>query len=362
LNVYVAGSASFADSSTNGSATSSHGTHVAGIIGALDNNIGVVGVAPGVRLWSVQVIGVTQAGLANLLAGIDYIAAHADKISVVNASVGGVAGSTSTYNTLRDAIANLVSLGVVFVASAGNSGIDILGSSLTQGSAQNTIPAAIPEVMTISAMDPNPLNASQETNYNFDKIWGGSNYSQKSKAPSFVTSAGLGIDVVGPGVNIYSTVPGSSYATMTGTSMAAAHVSGIVALYIAANGRAHNSDEVMAIRQAIINSGQAQTNWSTAGNSADPDGHREPLAITSENWVPLPALSAARPSPATNALTFNVIPGYTYSVQCRTNFSGATPWTDWTATNGSGAVKPVTLNDSVVGARRFYRLKRQPTP
>jgi len=68
-----------------------HGTHVSGTIGALDNGIGVVGVAPGVRLWSVRVLESDGSGyLSWLVAGMDYVALHASEIEVANMSLGWV--------------------------------------------------------------------------------------------------------------------------------------------------------------------------------------------------------------------------------------------------------------------------------
>src|SRR5205085_1833442 len=101
-------------------------------------------------------------------------------------------------------------------------------------------------------------------------------------SPTITSSPGAGIDVAAPGVNIYSTWINSGYAMDTGTSMAAAHVSGLVALYVAANGRGHNLQDVINIRQAIVDNSLPQSQWSTSGNSGDPDGNPEPLAIASE--------------------------------------------------------------------------------
>ena len=68
-----------------------HGTHVAGTIGALDNEFGVVGVAPGVRLWAVKVLTNYGTGTtAQVVAGIDWVAGHASEIEVANMSLGGV--------------------------------------------------------------------------------------------------------------------------------------------------------------------------------------------------------------------------------------------------------------------------------
>jgi hypothetical protein len=144
--------------------------------------------------------------------------------------------------------------------------------------------------------------------------------------------------------------------------MAAAHVSGLVALYIAANGRAHTYQDVMNIRQAIVNNSQAQTNWSTSGNSGDWDGHPEPLATPSENWVPQPNISVAKTINLPTELNFNIVPGYTYTVQYRNALALANPWGDFATTNGMGSLKTVVLSNSTTESMRFYQLKRQRSP
>ena len=95
LNVVQA--VGFADPGLNGDDWSGHGTHVAGIIGTLDNDFGVVGVAPGVRLWSVQVIGPKEHKWSDFIAGCDYVAANADKIAVANASLSGSLDGSAPY-------------------------------------------------------------------------------------------------------------------------------------------------------------------------------------------------------------------------------------------------------------------------
>ena len=115
-----------------------------------------------------------------------------------------------------------------------------------------------------------------------DTIWPGSNFSQviRTNTPgddfgapaitNYVFSPGGAIDVAAPGVNILSTVPfilsgtNNAYGYFTGTSGAAPHVAGLVALYIAANGRATNAEGVYHIRQAIINASQPQSQWAAA--------------------------------------------------------------------------------------------------
>ena len=231
----------------NGNDWDGHGTHVAGIIGALDNDIGVVGVAPGVNLWSVQVISPTTSTWANVIAGMEYIATNT-QIEVVNCSLASD-GSATPYAAIHQAVTNLVNLGIVFVAAAGNLSEDITQGG-DYGSINNIVPAAFPEVMTVSGMD--PVNNYIDYYSNYSYIW---------HVPTLVNSPGAGIDVTEPGTDILSTYTNSGYATLTGTSMSCGFASGLVALYIAANGRATNAQGVYAIRQALINSGQAETNW-----------------------------------------------------------------------------------------------------
>jgi subtilisin family serine protease len=360
----------FADPGLNGDDWDGHGTHVAGIIGALDNNIGVVGVAPGVRLWSVQVLGPTQSATANVLAGLDYIAQHADEIEMVNASL---AANGTSYEIVHQAVSNLVSMGIVFVAGAGNNGQDILGPSRTQGSANNTIPAAFPEVATISAMESNPLwlnddgtlytypDGSYAQNPYFDQIWHSSNVSFTNKTPRLVNSPGAGIDLAEPGVKITSTYLTNGYATLTGTSMACAHASGLVALYIAANGRAHSAQDVYRIRQALVDSAQPQSAWGNPSGSGDYDGNPEPLGVASLSWIPAMRFSGEAMKAGEFQMNFSTLPGYTHTVQYRTSVNGTNAWSTLTSTNGTGS--PVTVVDGAATANaRIYRLATQPAP
>lgn len=82
-----------------------HGTHVTGTIGALDNDFGVVGVAPGARLWAVRVLNNAGSGTwSSVICGIDFVTAHADTIKVANMSLGGSGSEGSCndggYNTI----------------------------------------------------------------------------------------------------------------------------------------------------------------------------------------------------------------------------------------------------------------------
>ena len=365
-DLYVYQSAGFADPGLNGNDWSGHGTHVAGIIGAIDNIMGVVGVAPGVRLWSVQVLGPTLSSFDTVIAGVDYIAQHADQISVVNASL-----APSTYGetilpfiALHEAVSNIVSKGVVFVAAAANNGQDIagpdgiFGTNPGTGLCDDVVPAALPEVMAVSAMDP-LLN----------KIASFSNFSRINKVPSFVTSPGLGIDVTAPGVNIYSTYStypciDNGYATLSGTSMAAPHVAGLVALYIAANGRATNAAGGYRIRQAIIDNSQPQSAWSGYPNTSGPNGSQEPLATPSTNWIPRPSITGKVMTNGAFHLDFQTVPGYTYTAQYCTSLAASNQWaTLLGAVTGMGNSAAVTLADPTPDpSTRFYRVVMLPTP
>ena len=356
LNVFQA--VDCTGSGLNGNDWLGHGTHVAGIIGALDNDFGVVGVAPGVRLWSVQVVGTHSTAWSEFIAGCDFISAHADKISVVNASLGGSTFNSNPYIAVHFAVSNLVSQGIVFVASAGNSFSDITGDDGEFGTPDDIIPAAFSEVMAVSAMDP--------TN---DTIWTSSNGSSLPKSPSYVNSPGLAIDLAAPGVNILSTYIGGSYITGTGTSAAAPHVAGLVALYIAANGRATNAAGVYKIRQAIVDNGQSQSSWQPPYYAPwgcyctlDPDGNPEPLAMPSEKWVPQPKILAVSPTVPGAQVSFQTVPGYTYTVQYCNSLAPSNQWSNLTSTNGNGSLTTVTVSDSTPSTARFYRLSRQPTP
>ncbi len=113
--------------SSNWSDGNGHGTHVAGTIAAIDNDIGVIGIAPGADLYAVKVLDNRGSGFtSDVIAGIDWVAANADKIKVANMSLGGsgqdsVCGGTDSYH---NAICGAVDADVTFVVAAGNDGWD----------------------------------------------------------------------------------------------------------------------------------------------------------------------------------------------------------------------------------------------
>ena len=211
-----------------------HGTHVAGIIAALDNGVGVVGVAPAAKLWSVRVLNDKGWGYtSDVVCGIDFVdsksPAKGGPIAVANMSLGGGGyddGNCGYTNgdAEHQAICRAVSDGVTFVVAAGNAGVD-LSQPLTM------VPGAYDEVITVSALaDSNgqPCGTGTSTKYGPDDTypwW--SDYATAAADQAHLLAA--------PGVSIYSTYKGGTYATLSGTSMASPHVAGSAALYLAAH-------------------------------------------------------------------------------------------------------------------------------
>lgn len=170
-----------------------HGTHVAGIIGAKNNSVGIQGVAAGAVLVAVKVLDDQGNGsTSTVVNGLRHIYRNALPNDVINISLGGAYSST-----IANSINYLSNLGVKLVVAAGNSSQD----------ASTIFPASVnrSNVYTVGAIDWRDSFASY------------SNY-------------GSSLEFVAPGVGILSTYPGGKYAYMGGTSMAAPHVSGILIL------------------------------------------------------------------------------------------------------------------------------------
>lgn len=256
LNVYRAGAKNCALLGLNADDGHGHGSHVAGTIGALDNSTGVVGVAPGARIWPVKVLNALGSGLnSDVICGIDYVAAHANEIEVANMSLGGAGTDDGNCGRTDDdamhtAICSAVDAGVTFVVAAGNDSAD---------AAQST-PAAYDEVITVSALA------------DFDGRSGGGAAStcRADEDDTFAAFSNFGkdVDIIAPGVCIASTWKGGGYNTISGTSMASPHVAGGAALVAAGNPSATPA----SIKSALLGSGT--TDWNAAD---DPDGTKEKL-------------------------------------------------------------------------------------
>jgi subtilisin family serine protease len=261
-----------------------HGTHVAGSIGALDNGYGVVGVAPGVRLWAVKVLTNYGTGTTTqVIAGIDWVAGQADQIEVANMSLGGTGESTA----MDLAIAGAVAEGVTFVLAAGNRGMDV----------DNYHPAGQEDAITVSALadfdgEPGGLGEPTCRDDIDDTLADFSNY-------------GEGVDIAAPGVCIYSTYLDGRYATMSGTSMAAPLVSGAAAI-LASTGEYSTPAEIKLTLQETGNKGYTM-------EEDDPDGIQESLLGLSNMTVFAPKMvSSEPPIQITNALGYTDS-GYQYT-------------------------------------------------
>jgi hypothetical protein len=169
-----------------------HGTHVAGILGAEGNDEnGVAGVAWLVRLMALKAFDERGSGtLDHTLASVAY--AVENGAAILNASWG----TTARSRALDDVVAEAVRRGVVVVAAAGNN-----------GSEAPFFPAAVPEALAVGATDAN------------------------DGSPAF-SNYGRFVDLVAPGEAIQSTAPNALWTLLSGTSMAAPHVSGVAALLL----------------------------------------------------------------------------------------------------------------------------------
>jgi aqualysin 1 len=176
-----------------------HGTHVAGTVAASDNDLDVVGVAPGLRLTGVKVLGCSGSGsTSGVIKGVDWVTANAVKPAIANLSLGGGA-STALDNAVK-ASANS---GVFYSVAAGNSGANACASSPARAGTHDG-------VMTTAATDSSDREAS-------------------------FSNFGSCVDIWAPGVSILSTRRGGGTTTFSGTSMAAPHVGGTGALYLSSN-------------------------------------------------------------------------------------------------------------------------------
>jgi subtilisin family serine protease len=192
LAANVKGGVSFVTGSRGYMDDNGHGTHVAGTIAAANNDIGVVGVAPDAWLYGVKVLDKTGSGwLSDVIAGIDWSAANG--MQVITMSLG----SSGSSSSLQMAVDNAYNQGIVVVAAAGN---DYYGAI--------SYPAKYDSVIAVTATD------------------SGNNI-------AYFSNIGPEAELAAPGVGIYSTYKGGTYATLDGTSMATPHVTGTVALLLA---------------------------------------------------------------------------------------------------------------------------------
>ena len=284
LNVYK--QVSFVSGTSSGNDDNGHGTAVAGVAAAKDNSQGVVGVAPGARLWAIKVLDSNGIGfMSDLIEGIDYVTQHAKEIEVVNLSFGGDGSS----DALHTAIIKSVSAGVTYVTAAGNEAKD----------ASSVIPASFPEVIAVSAIVDTDGKCGAKSSIS----------TTAGKDDTFASFSNYGsvIDIAAPGVLIKTTTKGDSYSSFTGTSAATPHVTGAAALYKSQHPEATPSD----IRSALISLGSSPATTCDGNGhgyfTGDRDNNAEPLLyVGKDSSSPLPSQTSCTANlPAKSGVTAN---------------------------------------------------------
>lgn len=206
LNVDKSRSADFTGSRNGALDENGHGTHVAGTIAAIDNTIGVVGVAAGATVVAVRVLDRRGSGsYSGVIAGVDYVASNGKAGDVANMSLGG-----PVSQALDDAVVAAAATGVKFAIAAGNDGANANNSSPARANGAN--------IYTVSAMDSNDNWAS---------------FSNYGNPP---------VDFCAPGVSILSLWKDGGYNTISGTSMATPHLAGVLLLGVVNNSGFVNGD------------------------------------------------------------------------------------------------------------------------
>ena len=197
-----------------------HGTHVAGTIGAVgDNGVGVTGVS-----WQVSIMGLKfldaegSGSISDAIAAISYATRMRREFGVNVVATNNSWGGADRSLALRAAIAEGGAAGILFVTAAGNDGVN--------GDRRANYPA----------------------NEDLDAVIAVTATNRSNRLPAFATYGPVHVDLAAPGVAIRSTIPGGGYATFSGTSMAAPHVTGTIALLAAANPAA----SATAIRGALL--------------------------------------------------------------------------------------------------------------
>ena len=262
-----------------------HGTHVAGTVGAIDNGFGVVGVAPGARLWSVKVIdGDNQATTNEILAGVDWVTARAGQIEVANMSLGWE-GSCSSGSAIGLAIGASIDAGVLYAVAAGNETLDVAG--IPAINAPSHVPGCLTDPITVSALSdydgqPGSLASLPPTSEGCKPVKDAP-FTDVDDTLAAFSNWGTTVDMTAPGTCIRSTYKHGAYRLMSGTSMASPHVAGAAAI-LASVENPSNRGDVMSIRSKLLANGNS--NWTDDGASRDfktgqvkygPDGVKEPL-------------------------------------------------------------------------------------
>jgi subtilisin family serine protease len=238
-----------------------HGTHVAGIAAALDNGQGIVGVAPGARIWGVKVLDGNGSGsFSDVICGLNWVVQNRGTIDVVNLSLSGAGSDGSCESSaLHQAVCNVVYSGIPVVVAAGNQGTD----------ASTRVPASYDEVITVSGMAdsdgaPGHLGPGTCAGFADDTFLPFSNF-------------GADVDIAAPGDCIISLWKKGGLRNQSGTSSASPHVTGAVAHFIASFTHIHGFRPSPDQVRAWLLTEASRPQSSEFGFSGDPDGGLEPM-------------------------------------------------------------------------------------
>ncbi len=267
-----------------------HGTGVASILGARDDQKGIVGMLPGVRLWSVRIFDTKgQTKLSWVLCGLDWVASKRDphdkhkpffEGATLSFSIGGPSrGFVPNGNCgrrpidlIHQAVCRIERQGTILVAAAGN----------YDQKASTRKPAGYKEVVTVSAMadfDGKPGGKGRQS----QACHAGSALERDDRFASF-SSYGAGVDLIAPGKCIWVAYRGKSYARVSGTSFAAPMVLGAALMYR----KRYPGAKPNQVRQALVYAGRRD--WRTG---SDPDRLHEPR-VDVRHFAPPPTFVYSR--------------------------------------------------------------------
>lgn len=313
LKANYGGGTDIADNDSDPKDWHGHGTHCAGIIGADDNGVGVVGVAPDVQLFALKVFsdGSTSCWWSDVIQALQWCVDH--QIQIASMSIGGDYSST-----FEQACNNALQQGVLLVAAAGNSGGPV------------KYPAGFDSVIAVGATDSNNVRAS----------W---------------SCYGNNLELMAPGVSIKSTVLNNTYGLKSGTSMACPHVSGSAALVWSA----YPTWAAAQVRQQLTSTAQ---DLGTAGKDpyygyglvrAD-----NAVSVTPPPPSPPPSLSKVEVTPASASIvkgaTQQFIAKAVYSDGSSQNVTSQAAWsssnTSVATVNASGVATGVNAGSAAIVA------------
>ncbi|WP_144507355.1 S8 family serine peptidase [Bacillus mycoides] len=210
---------SFVDNHPDFDDDNGHGTHLAGIVAAQDNEVGITGIAPNVDLYAVKVLDKYKNGkYSTVVKGIDWAIEH--NINIVLMSLGEKKESAF----FKEAMDKAYQKGILLIASAGNEGYKE-GNTITY-------PAKFQSVVAVGALD-------------------------KNDTRGFLSSRGDELELMAPGVDILSTWKDGNYRLDSGTSMAAAHVAGVASLILEKNSYLSNEKVRETLKKTAIPLGNA---------------------------------------------------------------------------------------------------------